>query len=250
MVERMADESWFVIKQEAIKYLEVRWANDVHREYREKLASRYPFNPNARKDVDLEDFESFFGPSGTLSKFYEDNLKLFMDENLISAESLDGASLIRHEVLDQLETAKRIQRAFFNNKGVLDVEFTLEPVELSPNKRRSIINVDGQFVEYAHGPRKSVELIWPNTLRGASASKLTLIPAEANRSPRSMLIQGPWAFFRLLENGKVIGASETSVDYQFTLDSGTVRYRLRSEAESNPFTSVLFKSFKLSPTLY
>lgn len=250
MVERMADESWFVIKQEAIKYLEVRWANDVHREYREKLASRYPFNPNARKDVDLEDFESFFGPAGTLSKFYEDNLKLFMDENLISAESLDGASLIRHEVLDQLETAKRIQRAFFNNKGVLDVEFTLEPVELSPNKRRSIINVDGQFVEYAHGPRKSVELIWPNTLRGASASKLTLIPAEANRSPRSMLIQGPWAFFRLLEKGKVIGASETSVDFQFTLDSGTVRYRLRSEAESNPFTSVLFKSFKLSPTLY
>lgn len=250
MINKMAKESWFVVKQEAIRHLEVRWANDVHKEYREKLANRYPFNPSANKDVALIDFESFFGPAGTLNQFYENNLKLFLDENIISEDSDEGSSLIRHDVLAQLKAAKRIQRAFFNNKGVLDVEFTLEPVEMSPDKRRSIINVDGQFVEYSHGPRKSVELIWPNTLRAASASKLTLVPAEVNKSPRSIYIQGPWAFFRLLDNGEVVSASATSVDYKFVVDKGTVRYRLYSEADSNPFTSALFKSFHLPPTLY
>jgi type VI secretion system protein ImpL len=250
MITKMADESWFVVKQEAIKHLEVRWSNDVYKEYVQKFANRYPFNPTAPKDVALIDFESFFGPSGTLSQFYENNLKLFLDENIISKDTEGGSSLIRSDVLDQLATAQRIQRAFFNNKGVLDVEFTLEPVELSPTKRRSIINVDGQFVEYSHGPRKSVELIWPNTLRAASASKLTLIPAEVNKSPRSINIQGPWAFFRLLDEGEIVGTSVTSVDYRFTIDGGTVRYRLYSEADSNPFTSALFRSFRLSPTLY
>lgn len=250
MITKMADESWFVVKQEAIKHLEVRWSHDVYSEYRQKFADRYPFNPTASKDVALIDFESFFGPSGTLNKFYDNNLKLFLDENIISKDVNGGSSLIRQDVLDQLATAQRIQRAFFNNKGVLDVEFTLEPVELSPSKRRSIINVDGQFVEYSHGPRKSVELIWPNTLRAASASKLTLIPAEVNKSPRSIYIQGPWAFFRLLDKGEIVGTSVTSVDYQFAIDGGTVQYRLYSEADSNPFTSALFRSFRLSPTLY
>lgn len=250
MINKLAEESWFVVKQEAIKHLEVRWSNDVYKEYIEKLASRYPFNPDANKDVALIDFESFFGPAGTLNQFYENNLKLFLDENIISKDSVGDSSLIREDVLDQLDAAKRIQRAFFNNKGILDVEFTLEPVELSPSKRRSIINVDGQFVEYSHGPRKSVELIWPNTLRAASASKLTLVPAEINKSPRSIQIQGPWAFFRLLDKGEIVGTSATSVDYRFTIDNGTVRYRLHSEADSNPFTSALFNSFHLSPTLY
>jgi type VI secretion system protein ImpL len=72
----------------------------------------------------------------------------------------------------------------------------------------------------------------------------------ANLSPRAITIQGPWAFFRLLERGQVVSASETSVDYRFSINGGNVVYRLNTEEDANPFTSSLFKNFKLSKTLY
>ncbi|MEJ2076366.1 MAG: ImcF-related family protein, partial [Reinekea sp.] len=155
LLQKLAEESWYVVKQEAIRYLGVRWSNDVYSVYREKLASRYPLNPNATKDVALTDFEDFFAPDGTLNSFYEDNLKLFLDSGSSLNTTPDGESLIQQAVLDQLATARTIQQAFFNRKGVMDVEFSLEPIEMSSNKRRSVINIDGQYVEYNHGPRKT-----------------------------------------------------------------------------------------------
>ncbi|KKD61744.1 type VI secretion protein IcmF [Grimontia sp. AD028] len=250
MLKKLADESWYVIRQEAIRYLEVRWAADVFNPFQSKLASRYPFNVRSSKDVALEDFEAFFAPNGILNNFYESNLRMFLEDTGEFTSEEGDKTLIRQDVLNQIDRARAIQGAFFNRKGVLDVEFTLEPIELSANKRRSVINIDGQYVEYSHGPRKNVGLVWPNTLREAAVSKITLVPVAANASPRGISIRGPWAFFRLLEQAEVVGSSSTSVDYRFNIDGGNVMYRLHSEADSNPFTASIFRGFNLSRTLY
>ncbi|MGL5110460.1 MAG: type VI secretion system membrane subunit TssM [Vibrio ordalii] len=250
MVSKLADESWYVVKQEAIKHLEVRWHDDVYKTFEEKLAGRYPFNASSNKDSSLSDFEAFFAPKGTLDNFYNNQLRMFVEENIAVNDDDNAQSIIRKDVLEQLKQAKKIQQAFFNRKGVLDVSFSVEPLRLSNNKRRSVLNVDGQYLAYSHGPRDSVELIWPNTLRDSAISKVTLVPTKNNMSPRSINIQGPWAFFRLLEQGDVVGASSTSVDFKFAVDDGEMIYRLNSEADINPFTERLFKSFKLSKTLY
>ncbi len=250
MVSKLADESWYVVKQEAIKHLEVRWHDDVYKTFEEKLAGRYPFNELSNKDSSLSDFEAFFAPNGTLDNFYNNQLRMFVEENIAVNDDDNAQSIIRKDVLEQLKQAKKIQQAFFNRKGVLDVSFSVEPLRLSNNKRRSVLNVDGQYLAYSHGPRDSVELIWPNTLRDSAISKVTLVPTKNNMSPRSINIQGPWAFFRLLEQGDVVGASSTSVDFKFAVDGGEMIYRLNSEADINPFTERLFKSFKLSKTLY
>ena len=250
ILQKLAEESWYVVKQEAIRYLGERWSSDVYAVFQAKLGSRYPFNPRSSKDVALEDFESFFAPDGTLNAFYENNLKLFLESGSTMNTTPDGKSLIRQDVLDQLAVARTIQQAFFNRKGVMDVEFSLEPVEMSSNKRRGIINIDGQYVEYSHGPRKTTGLVWPNTLRESTTSKVTLVPAAYNESPRSIVFQGPWAFFRLLDKSEVVASTATSVDYRFNIDHGQVTYRLYSEADSNPFTVSLFKAFHLPDTLY
>lgn len=250
MIAKLADESWYVVKQEAIRHLEVRWTEDVYKPYYTKLASRYPFNPASTKDVALEDFESFFAPNGTLDNFYTNQLKIFIEENIAVDDYDNAQSLIRPEVLAQIEQAQRIRQAFFNRKGILDVNFSVEPLQLSGNKRRSVLNVDGQYLTYSHGPREGVELIWPNTLRDSAVSKVTLVPTKSNLSPRSINEKGPWAFFRLLEKGNVMSAGKTSVDYRFDVDGGDMIYRINAESDANPFTERLFKSFKLSKTLY
>ncbi|SHH79413.1 Intracellular multiplication and human macrophage-killing [Vibrio aerogenes CECT 7868] len=251
ILTKLSDESWHVIKQEAIKYLEVRWHNDVYRVFEEKLANRYPFNPASKKDASLADFESFFAPNGILDSFYQNQLKIFIDEkSVLGSESEGSQGVVKNSVLEQLKQAKQIREAFFNRKGILDVSFSVEPLRLTSNKRRSVLNVDGQFLTYSHGSRENAELIWPNTLRDSAISKITLIPAKSNLSPRSIVIQGPWAFFRLLDFGDVIAASSTSVDYRFRVDHGDMIYRINSEDDVNPFTQRLFKSFKLSANLY
>lgn len=250
MLKKLATESWYVVRQEAIRYLEVRWEKDVYAFYHEKLASRYPFSPKATQDVSLEDFETFFAPDGILNTFYRDNLKIFIQDTGDFAGSSENQALIRPEVLHQLKLEQELQQAFFNRKGILNVEFSLEPLEMSANKRRSIINIDGQTIEYNHGPRRNAGLVWPNTLREGCSSKLTLVPNARNQSPRSIDIQGPWAFFRLLDKGQVVGSTSSSVDYRFDVDNGRILYRLHTDSDINPFTSSLFRSFNLPRSLY
>ncbi|MFH0266679.1 type VI secretion system membrane subunit TssM [Vibrio rumoiensis] len=251
MMKTLSDQSWYVVKKEAIRYLEVRWQEDVYKPYREKLAGKYPLSLAAKKDVALSDFEEFFAPDGILNTFYNDQLDLFLNEKvLIDNDDGNNRSIVNQQVIDELTQAKKIQQAFFNRKGVLDIEFSLQPIVLSGNKRRSAIDVDGQYLTYSHGQRDVVELIWPNSLRETASSKVTLVPTQTGYSPRSIMKQGSWSFFRLLDQAKVVSASSKSVDYKFAVDNGSMVYRLSSNSDNNPFTNNLFRSFKLSENLY
>ncbi len=250
ILNKLATDTWFVIKQEAIQYLGERWKADIYNTYYEKFAHRYPFDPDSKRDVALTDFESFFSPNGKLATFYNENLKMFVEEGKILSEDASGKSVISHAVIEQLKKVGGIQDAFFNRKGNVDVQFILEPIEMSANKRRGVITVDGQVVDYNHGPKRYVGLVWPNILRDTVMSKVTLVPDRVNRSPRSIETMGSWAFFRLLDKAEVVSITESSVDYRFTIDKGEITYRLYSEESVNPFTSTLFKGFKLSSSLY
>lgn len=250
MMKTLSDQSWYVIKKEAIRYLEVRWKEDVYNPYQEKLAGKYPLSPMANKDVALSDFEEFFAPNGILNTFYNEQLDLFLNENLLIDDESDNGSIVNQQVIAELAQAKKIQQAFFNRKGVLDIDFSLQPIVLSGNKRRSAIDVDGQYLTYSHGQRDIVELIWPNSLRETASSKVTLVPTQTGYSPRSIATQGSWSFFRLLDKARIVSASSKSVDYKFSVDNGSMVYRLNSNNDNNPFTNNLFKSFKLSENLY
>ncbi len=250
MLTRLADESWRVVLDSAADKLERRWHDDVVRPFQRQLAGRYPFSPGSERDAGIADFEEFFAPEGILDTFYEEQLKLFLEDSPEQVSGSDGGPLVRESVTDMLEQAERIQEAFFTRSGSLDVEFTLEPVHLSGNKRRSVADVDGQMVDYSHGPRNSVPLIWPNTLRESVESRVTLIPTEVNRSPRSLTKSGPWAWFRLLDEAELTGASRGSIDVAFTVDDGKMTYRLHAADEANPFTESLLEDFSVPRRLY
>lgn len=251
VMKTLSDQSWYVVKKEAVRYLEVRWKEDVYKPYQEKLAGKYPLSLTAKKEVSLTDFEAFFAPDGILNTFYNDQLDLFLNENVFTDDAESGNnSIVNQQVIDELAKAKKIQEAFFNRKGVLDIEFSLQPIVLSGNKRRSAIDVDGQYLTYSHGQRDVVELIWPNSLRETASSKVTLVPTQNGYSPRSITSQGSWSFFRLLDQARVVSASSKSVDYKFSVDNGSMVYRLNSNNDSNPFTNNLFRTFKLTENLY
>jgi len=250
MLSKLANESWRVLLDQAVAQLEREWYREVYQPFQQNLARHYPFSADSGRDVALQDFEQFFGPEGVLDTFYRDNLKLFLDEHPEQVGDARRASLVRRDVLNSLERAERIRRAYFTRGGSLDVEFALEPLNLSANKRRSVVNVDGQLVEFSHGPRQSVPLVWPNTLRDSVESRITLVPIQVNRSPRSISENGPWALFRLLDKADLTGVSNSAVDVRFQVDDGEMKYRLHAASNTNPFTQQLLAGYRLPRSLY
>jgi len=247
-IAKVAAESWQVMLIKALQELEARWDEEIYQFYEERLASRYPFNLNSPIDTSLEDFELMFGPEGKLKQFYDEYLKVFLHDNLNTLYSKeDEAYLVRTDVLDQLDAAWQIQNGFFDTRGGLGVDFSLEPLALSSNKRRSVIDIDGQRVPYNHGPTHSSRLIWPNTLRDSAQSQLTLVGRDGQA--KAFRYSGPWSWFRLLESARINGVSDNMVDITLTLGNGSMRYRVRTEKSNSPLIRQLFDGFSLPRTL-
>lgn len=250
LLNRLATESWRVLLDQAVAQLEREWYREVYQPFQKNLARHYPFNVNAGRDVALQDFEQFFAPGGVLDTFYKENLKLFLEDHPEQVGDARRAGLVRRDVLASLGNADKIRSAYFTRNGTLDVEFALEPLNLSSNKRRSVVNLDGQLVEFSHGPRQSIPLVWPNTLRDTVESRITLVPVRVNRSPRSISESGPWALFRLLDKADITGVSSSALDVRFQIDDGEMRYRLHAASNTNPFTQQLLSGYQIPRSLY
>lgn len=114
-VGRLADQAWHVVMVEAVHYMEVDWRDSVVKPFNEQLANNYPFNPRSAQDASLDAFERFFKPDGILDTFYQQNLKLFIDNDL-SLEDGDNNVIIREDIIAQLETAQKIRDIFFSKQ--------------------------------------------------------------------------------------------------------------------------------------
>ncbi|MFP3500031.1 type VI secretion system membrane subunit TssM, partial [Pseudomonas sp. SIMBA_059] len=82
-------------------------------------------------------------PKGRLKQFDDQYLKVFLKDNLEALQSgQHGHSLIRPDVIEQLELAERIRETFFDQRGKLSVQFSVEPLGLSANQRTSLLDLD------------------------------------------------------------------------------------------------------------
>nr|WP_196245174.1 type VI secretion system membrane subunit TssM [Xenorhabdus bovienii] len=244
----LAEQAWRVVMMEAVRSLEVEWNETVVKQYKTYLAGRYPFNPAATEDVPLSEFDRFFRPDGTLDTFYKQSLKPFVENNLTTGT--DGRELIRADVLKQLAMADRIRTTFFTPQNGLGTAFAIEPVSLTGNKRRGLLNLDGQLVDYAHGRSNVAHLVWPNSMRAGTESRLTLMPDRSNAAPRSLSFTGPWAQLRLINSGKLTNVQPGAFDVRFAVDGGEITYRIYVDESDNPFAGGLFSQFRLPDTLY
>ncbi len=152
--------------------------------------------------------------------------------------------------MTQLDLAKRIQQTFFNAEYGMGAQFMVEPIDLSANKRRSILNLDGQLIDFTHGGKRKVKVVWPNSGNAQVESKITLVPTEANKAPRSLSFIGPWAQIKLLQSAKAYNITPHSFDVRYQVDGGNATYRIYVDEVDNPFSNELFRQFQLPDTLY
>ena len=235
-VTEVANGTNGVIRRGVSGTLETRYREDVVRECREVVQDRYPFVAASTVDVPLADFGRVFGYGGVFDRFFKSELEPLVDtsrspwtwRNDASGVSV-GPSLA---MLRQFESAKDIREMFFRPGGQeSEVRFRLTPTELDADVTRFLLELDGQNVEYRHGPERSVAASWPGQSAGPAAVTFEM---RAGGRPNAAF-QGAWAWFRLLDSARVSPETEVRSELTFVRDGHQALVRLDAASVRNPF---------------
>jgi type VI secretion system protein ImpL len=110
------------------------------------------------------------------------------------------------------------------------------------------LDVDGQTLAYAHGPVVPLAMNWPGS-SGASAARLSFTAVSNKTTSPGMVVEGPWALFRLLDKGKVEGSLADQYTVSFAVGDMSASFRLRAASVRNPFQSSDLSQFRCADGL-
>jgi type VI secretion system protein ImpL len=232
-----ADNSWSVVLGQAHGHITSIWQSDIVPSFDRALKNRYPLRRTSSDEITLTDFSNFFGPGGDLDVFYNNYLKPFVVVNRRgwSPRSFEGRTIgISRETLNAFENAAAIRNTFFPGGATSPiVTFSLKPQYLDANITSFHLEIDGQKLTYRHGPMRSTNLQWPGP-DGSSNVRMTFEASSGSHISRTK--EGPWGFFRLLDESEVVKTSLSDrYKVMFEISGHKAQYELRADSVVNPF---------------
>ncbi|HHM05129.1 MAG TPA: type VI secretion system membrane subunit TssM [Gammaproteobacteria bacterium] len=234
-MREVARNTWSVTLASARQYLNGAWKSTVLQEYRAALKGRYPLYAESKDDLRLADFGRFFAPGGTLDSFFQAHLAPFVDTTARrwTTRTLEGQGLrFSKTALMQFRRARQIQSLFFGAGGEQPlVVFHMKPIDLDGKVSRFDLELDGQHLSYRHGPIRQQTLQWPGPENG-----LVRLSLETTRGKHyARTVEGPWAWFRVLNGTDVRALARDRFQVTFFLEGYQARYELQAESVDNPF---------------
>jgi type VI secretion system protein ImpL len=245
-ISELADQSEGLVAGSTMSVLDAQWRAEVVPFCNRAIANRYPFSPSAESEVSLQDFGQFFAPGGRLDSFFNANLASYVNTNINPwRENSRVADVIRINpaALRQMQLAREIQQAFFSQGGNMpSASFDMKPVGMDANTTHFMLNIDGQRMNYSHGPRISESLNWPGS---STFSQVQIQFSPETSMGGSRTENGAWAWFRMLDNSNIEqGASPEQFKLTFSLADRWISYELRARSAYNPFNLAQIRSFK------
>lgn len=243
IVESAAVQSWGGVLASARSHINSVWRSGVLREYRASLENRYPIFLKGRQQTALADFGNFFGQGGSIDTFIQGYLAPFIDTRRWRSRVVDERSLgISSEALSQLKRAALIKEMFFQDGGnQVTVRFKLKPVYLDAGVKRFIIDLTGEQFSYQHGPTRTSNIEWPGQ---GDNNRARIIFERIGAGSFSITKDGPWAWFKLLNDAKLERRSNDRAIIHFTTSGLKASYQLQASSVTNPFTSNAFTRFR------
>jgi type VI secretion system protein ImpL len=230
-----------VVKGAASGELGRKYDEFVAKECRELIEGRYPFSRSSTTDVPLDDFSHLFADGGTFDKFFKENLASLVDTSRSPWRWKEGAAQVAgaRGLLGQFQTVQVIREIYFKAGPKPEIRFNVTPDLLDAAVSRFSLDVDGQVLEYRHGPLQSLTFAWPGS--GAGHATVTF---DAGGAPAIAAFQGPWAWFRALDQAKIEPRSDTRFLVTFTQGGHASRLVLEATSVRNPFARNELQSFR------
>ena len=207
------------------------------------VQGRYPFTPESRADIPVQNFADLFGNGGRFDGFFKQVLSKSV-ETSGSTWTFRDADGVRSggAVLAQAQLADAIRQAYFRDGPAPQVGFTLSITTPPPGIGRLLIEVDGQSFEYKAGETSApVTMRWPGPTPGTT--RISAWDSAGNPLP-ALDYPGEWGWFHALDAASLQRRTETRFGANFGF--GAVRATVDIEASSlhNPFGDTSVRRFR------
>jgi len=250
-MEQVTSNAWRVVLSKARSHINAVWRLDVLPEYERSLRNRYPLFKRSSLDATLADFGSFFGEDGVMDKFFVNYLSPFVDTRRREwrMRPLEGQGLpLSSGGLQAFQRAGLIRDMYFTRGGQQPlVPFSLRPIKLNRDVSRFSLMVDGQLLNYRHGPTRWEKLQWP----GPGGENVARISFESRSgSMKSDSTDGQWSLFRLLDRANMRATSNADrLRLTFSVGKNKAQYELRAASVTNPFRLKALSKFRAPENL-
>ncbi|WP_419690157.1 type VI secretion system membrane subunit TssM [Burkholderia theae] len=213
------------------------------------IEGSYPFSPDSKRDVSIDDFTRVFAQGGVIDDFFTKTLAPFVDTSAKPwrYRTLPGATEpVQGPDLEPFEHAKAIRDVFFNDPGhkQLTWKADIRIPELDPTITSLSLDIDGQSSLYRHGPVAPFTVSWPGP-RGGVHTEITASP-RIRPDTSTIVADGPWALMRLFRRGQVVEtATPGRTRVAFDFDGRKAVLDIASTGSvANPLTSDVLKTFR------
>lgn len=213
------------------------------------IEGNYPFSPNSKRDVGIDDFTRIFAQGGVIDDFFTKTLAPFVN---VTAKpwryrTLPGATEpVQGPDLEPFEHAKAIRDIFFNDPDRRRPSWKadIRIPELDPMIMSLSLDIDGQTTLYQHGPVVPFTVTWPGP-RGGIHARITASP-RIRADTSTIAAEGPWALMRLLRKGRVVEAATPGrTRVAFSFDGREAALDIASPGSvANPVTSDVLTTFR------
>ena len=240
-----------ILMREASTYIDNQWRTTVITEYKNKIANKYPLFKDSNQEVKITDFNSFFGPNGTIETFFNKYILPFADieSNNWVWKNIENCTInIPQEHLEVFLRANLIQKMFYPNKTPTpQVAFTLSPMDLAPNTQGFNMYLEGQRITFNYQEKPSYNLVWP----GSAPGLITMDFTDIQGKYVSTSIFGPWALFKLIDKANISQANNLkNFTLIFELNGNVAKYELTAKEAINPFIPGIVSEFRCYDSLY
>jgi len=195
--------------------LDQRYREQIVKPCEQIISGRYPFTQGSAVDVPLADFGRLFGVGGIFDAFFKENLAPLVDVSRspwVWRAGGSGPSGVSSAMLRQFELAQQIRQKYLGFSGQSpDQQFTLTPGDLDAGATRFTLEVDGQSLDYRHGPVRSMPGKWPGPAPGTASVTFE----DSSAAHPNLSFQGPWAWFRLLDAASLHSDSDVRFTASF-----------------------------------
>lgn len=228
--------------------LDASWKTQVYPFCQQALNGRYPF-ANSPNEVTIADFTRMFAPDGLLDKFFDKQLKSFIDTQSTPWKPLTSAGAqpnIAPQTIAFFEQAARIRTYFFQSGSATPLfTFGVTPQELDPGASRVRLTIDGQSLTYQYGPLQTVQVQWPGNPGGVRVE----FGANTMEQPVSQSFTGPWALFRFLAAQKLQKLTANRFNLMVNVGPRSAIFVVDAASVDNPFQRSPLPGFRCPPTL-
>jgi len=246
----LAEGSWKMLLNSSRQYINTLWQTMVLPNYDSDIKLKFPVFQNSRNDIDLKQFNTFFGPGGTLESFFNFYIKPFVDmsKQYWQLKRVNGSTIgFSDDSLQQFIRGSLIQRMFYSSgSSNPELKFTLTPLNMNKSTIQVRIDIDGQKLVFNELSQEPIEFHWPGEAPGNVAVEFSSIHGET----ATISSTGTWAWLRLVLQSK-LDAGINAKNFKLSISSGNfaAQFNLTAEQSINPYLPNVLTAFRCPGSL-